>query len=125
MGSCMPITIIGKGKEFSTVAKVGGYTGKTETVDPIRDIRDGYMIWLDLAQSRKVPAVGKRVVVKIGGKKFVGKVIGAPSRGRYGRYRNRLKKILLSQKVGEKLSLKEIKMLHDYAKALAPEKCVC
>jgi len=110
MTSEMPIKI---GRKLF-IAKIGGYTGKTETSNPIDDIVDGYMIWLNLAQSRQVPRVGTRVTVTIGGKKFRGKVIAGPGKGRY-KYSGSLKKILLSQRIGSKLTRKQITKLHKMA----------
>ena len=111
MTSEMPIKIGGR----SMIAKIGGYTGKTESADPISDIKNGYLIWLSLTQSRLVPAIGKTTTITIGGKKFKGKVIGGPSKGRYGKYERKLKKILLEEKVGTKLSRSEIARLHSRA----------
>ncbi|RLE47386.1 hypothetical protein DRJ25_02540 [Candidatus Woesearchaeota archaeon] len=111
MTSEMPIKI--RGKTF--IAKIGGYTGRTESDNPIDDIYNGYMIWLNLAQSRKVPRIGKIIKLKIGNKEFRGKIIGGPSSGRYGKYRVRLKKILLETRVGNKLDKKTIRKLHEIA----------
>ena len=97
------------------IAKVGGYTGKTESEDPIADITDGYMVWFSEAQSDQLPRIGSRVTVRIGGKSFKGKVIGGPGKGRYGAYGTRLKKIVLSQRVGTKLSRNKIRALHEKA----------
>jgi len=111
MTSEMPIKIGGK----SFIAKIGGYTGKTESDNPVDDIYNGYMVWLNLVQSRKVPSIGKIINVKIGNKKFRGKIIGGPSAGRFGKYRRRLKKILLETRVGSKLDKKTIRRLHEIA----------
>ena len=111
MTSEMPIKI-GKVK---TIAKIGGYTGRTETADPIDDIVHGYMIWLDAATSRKVGKVGKLVTVQIGRAKIKGKIIGGPGRTRYGDFPGRLKKVLLTKRVGEVLTKQEIRRLHERA----------
>jgi len=100
------------------ICKIGGYTGKTETGNPIDDIANGYMIWLTKEQSRKVGKIGSKVTVTIGGKRFTGEIIGGPHGGRWGRYSARLKKILLDTRVGEKLSRVEIARLHRQALAM-------
>jgi len=116
----MPISVVweeGKRKRRTgrMIAKIGGYTGKTETSNPIKDIYDGYMIWFDLEQSKMLPRIGKKVTVIIGGKRFGGKVIGGPGGSRWGSYERRLKKIVLEEKVGNKLSKQRIRALHKKA----------
>jgi len=111
MTSEMPIKIGGK----SFIAKIGGYTGKTESDNPVDDIYNGYMVWLNLVQSKKIPGIGKVITVKIGSKKFRGRIIGGPTAGRYGRYRRRLKKILLETRIGSKLDKNSIRRLHEIA----------
>lgn len=65
------------------IFKVGGYTGKTESEDPVEDIMTANRAWLSAQQGRYLGLkIGKKVKVRIGNRTVKGKVLRW-SRGSY------------------------------------------
>jgi len=57
------------------IVKLGGYTGKTETKDPVKDIMTANRAWVDKGMSRILGLkIGQKVRLNIAGKIVRGKV---------------------------------------------------
>jgi len=62
-----------KGRDV--LCKMGGYTGKTETKDPIRDIMTANRLWVDKGMARYLGLkIGDKVRMEIAGKPVSGRV---------------------------------------------------
>ena len=71
MTSWAEIEVRGK----KVIAKLGGYTGKSEHASPIGDIMSANRAWIDKTTARRLKLrIGQRVKVKVGRRVVFGKV---------------------------------------------------
>ncbi len=120
MSTEMPLAVTWKKnnrkyKSGRIVGNINDNVNDDEKFNPIYTIHESHIIWFTKKQSEKLPDIGTKVNVIVGGKIFKGQIIADVGNEKFWNNNAEFKKISLNEIIGRKLNQEKIRILHTKA----------